>query len=70
MLTAPWAAPGTEVVLDGDTLPSAKPDAIDADVFFQVEIKVAAKHAQIAGKNLTADGKAITTEFTVDGGVN
>ena len=70
VLSAPWAAPGTEVVLDGDALPSAKPDAIDADVFFQVEIKVVDKHAQIAGKNLTAAGKAITTEFTVNGGVN
>ena len=70
VLTAPWAAPGTEVVLDGDSIASAKPDAIDADVFFQVEIKVVDKHSQIAGKNLTAAGKAITTEFTVNGGVN
>ncbi len=70
VLTAPWAAPGTEVVLEGDSLAALKPDAIDADDFFKIEIKVENKAVRIAGKNLTADGKPITTTFTVNGGVN
>ncbi len=70
VLTAPWADPGTEVVLEGDSLAALKPDAIDADDFFKIEIKVENKAVRIAGKNLTADGKPITAEFTVNGEVN
>ena len=47
-----------------------KPEAIDADVFFQIEINVKDKNVMIGDKNLTVDGKAITTELTVNGGVN
>ena len=70
LLTAPWAAPGTKVILDGEDINFEKPEAIDADVFFQIEINVKDKNVMIGDKNLTVDGKAITTELTVNGGVN
>lgn len=70
VLTAPWAEPGTEVVLEGDSVPSAKPDTISADDFFKVEIKVVDKAVRIGGKKLTADGKPIVTQFTENGDVH
>jgi methionyl-tRNA synthetase len=70
LLTAPWAAPGTKVILDGEDINFEKPEAIDADVFFQIEINVKDKNVMIGDKNLTVDGKVITTELTVNGGVN
>ena len=70
VLSAPWAAPGTNVVLEGDDVNVAKPDNIEADMFFSIEINVVDKSVEIGGKKLTADGKALTTEFTVNGGVH
>lgn len=69
-LTAPWATPGTKVILSGDDVNAQKPAEITADDFFKVSINVVNKNVQIAGKNLTAGGKTITTEFTENGGVN
>lgn len=70
VLTAPWAAPGTEVVLEGDDVPSSKPNNISADDFFKVEIKVVDKTVQIGGKKCTANGKTIVTQFTENGDVH
>ena len=70
VLSAPWAAPGTNVVLEGDDVNAVKPDNIEADMFFSIEINVVEKSVEIGGKKLTADGKALTTEFTVNGGVH
>lgn len=70
VLTAPWAAPGTEVVLEGDPVPSSKPETISADDFFKVEVKVVDKTVQIGGKKLVADGKPLETQFTVNGDVH
>ena len=39
-------------------------------MFFSIEINVVDKSVEIGGKKLTADGKVITTEFTVHGGVH
>ncbi len=69
-LTAPWAAPGTKVILEGDDVNAEKPAEISADVFFQIAINVVDKNVEIGGKKLTADGKVISTEFTENGGVN
>jgi phenylalanyl-tRNA synthetase beta chain len=63
LLTAPWAAPGTQVVLEGSA-PAEKPAKIDIDKFCRVEYRVAEKIATAAGKPLTADGKKITMEKT------
>ena len=65
LLTAPWAAPGTQVVLEGFE-PSEKPAKIDIDKFCKVEYKIVNKMAQAAGKNLVAAGKPIIMEKTVN----
>ena len=70
VLSAPWAAPGTNVVLEGDDVNAVKPDNIDADMFFSIEINVVDKNVEIGGKKLVADGRIISTEFTVNGGVH
>lgn len=61
LLTAPWAAPGTQVVLAG-TSACEKPAKIDIDKFCKVEYKVVNHVATAAGKSLMADGKEIMTE--------
>ena len=70
ILTAPWAAPGTKVVLEDDDVNAEKPAEIQADTFFQIEIKVIDKAVQIGGKNLVVDGKPLSTEKTVNGPVS
>ena len=70
VLSAPWAAPGTNVILEGDDVNAVKPDNIDAEMFFSIEINVVEKSVEIGGKKLVADGKALGTEFTVNGGVH
>ena len=70
LLTAPWAVPGTKVILEDEDIAFEKPEAIEADVFFQIEINVKDKNVMIGDKKLTVDGKVISTEFTVNGGVN
>lgn len=69
-ITAPWAAPGTKVILEGDDANAEKPSEISADTFFQIAINVVNKNVEIGGKKLMADGKVIFTEFTENGGVN
>ena len=61
LLTAPWAAPGTPVILEGADPSFQKPAKIDIDKFCKVEMKISDFSAQIAGVKFTADGKAITT---------
>ncbi|MBQ1662717.1 MAG: phenylalanine--tRNA ligase subunit beta, partial [Treponema sp.] len=62
LLTAPWAAPGTPVVLEGADPAAEKPAKIDIDKFCKVEIRIKGKTANVSGTKLVADGKAITTE--------
>lgn len=69
-ITAPWAAPGTKVILEGDDANAEKPSEISADTFFQIAINVVNKNVEIGGKKLMAAGKVIFTEFTENGGVN
>jgi methionyl-tRNA synthetase len=69
-LEAPWAAPGTPVVLEGSDPKAAKPADISADVFFQVAMKVVNHSVEITGKKLVADGKPLTTVKTVNSDVN
>lgn len=70
VLTAPWAQPGTKVILEGADESFKKPDEITADDFFSVEIKVTDKVVAINGTKLIADGKNLTTEFAVNSSVN
>ncbi len=61
LLTAPWAAPGTQVVPEGSDPAASKPEKIDFDKFIKVEYKIAGKVARVGGVPLTAAGKQITT---------
>lgn len=69
-LEAPWAAPGTKVILEGASEEAVKPEQISADDFFKVQINVVDGSVQIAGKKLTAKGKALETVHAKNGGVN
>lgn len=70
VLDASPAAPGTEVVLEGDQIPSSKPDSISADDFFKVEINVVENCVQIGGKNLSCAGNVVKTAITKNGSVH
>ncbi len=61
LLTAPWAPAGTPVVLQGADPSFQKPAKIDIDKFCKCYYEIKNHTAQIAGVNLVADGKAITT---------
>ena len=62
LLTAPWAEPGTPVILEGADPAAEKPAKIDIDKFCKVEIKIAGKTAQVDGVKLVVAGKPITTQ--------
>ncbi len=66
LLTAPWAAAGTPVILEGADASFQKPAKIDIDKFCKVEMKIKDFAAQIAGTKLTADGKPLTTTKSND----
>ena len=70
ILTAPWAVPGDAVYLEGADPAFKKPEQIDIDTFFSVEVKVVEKYVKIAGKNLMVNGRAIQTEKTINGEVH
>lgn len=70
VLDASPAVPGTEVVLEGDQIPSSKPDSISADDFFKVEINVVENCVQIGGKNLSCAGNVVKTAITRNGSVH
>lgn len=61
LLTAPWAAPGTVISLEGSE-PCEKPAKIDIDKFCKVSYKIENHNFMIAGKKALAAGKEITTE--------
>lgn len=61
LLTAPWAAAGTPVVLEGADPSFQKPAKIDIDKFCKCYYEIKNHTAQIAGVALTADGKPLTT---------
>lgn len=60
LLTAPWATPGTPVILEGADPSFQKPAKIDIDKFCKCYYEIKNHTAQIAGVALLADGKAIT----------
>ena len=68
-LEAPWAIPGTKVVLECSP-ENSKAEQIQAEDFFAVEIKVLENKVQIGGKSLTAAGKQISTVKTKNGNVH
>ena len=69
-LEAPWAVPGTKVILEGADVNAEKPAEITADDFFAVEIKAVNNNVTIGGVNLTVDGKVLKTVKTVNGDIH
>lgn len=65
LLTAPWAKPGTQIVLEGCG-EFEKPAKIDIDKFCKVEYNIRNNTMMIAGKKALADGKEIKTEKAND----
>ena len=53
LLTAPWAAAGTPVILEGADPAFQKPAKIDIDKFCECYYEIKDHTAQIAGVNLT-----------------
>ncbi len=70
VLDCGWAKPGTPVILEGADPSFVKPAEIDADTFFDCTISVKDKTVGVHGKAFVADGKTVTTEFTVNGEVH
>lgn len=62
LLTAPWAKPGTLVVLEGTEPEGEKPAKIDIDKFAKISYQIKNHSFLIAGKKALADGKEIKTE--------
>lgn len=69
-LEAPWAEPGTQVVLEGADPKASKPAEITAEEFFKVVVNVVNKSVEISGTKLVVDGKPLATKFTENGEVH
>ncbi len=63
LLTAPWAAPGTVIKIEGSDYAGSKPAKIDIDKFAKLSYEVKDGTFLIAGKKALADGKEITTKM-------
>ena len=63
LLTAPWAAPGTVIKIEGSDYAGTKPAKIDIDKFAKLSYEVKDGTFLIAGKKALADGKEITTKM-------
>ena len=66
VLEAPWAQPGTNVVLEGQDPNAAKPETISIDDFFSIKMEVKNKEVICDGVKLVADGKPLTTKIATD----
>lgn len=69
-LEAPWAQPGTKVILKGADINKQKPEEITADDFFAIEIKTINNNVTIGGVQLEIDGKDLKTIKTVNGDIH
>ncbi len=69
-LEAPWAKPGTQVVLEGASADFVKPSEISADEFFQVAVNIVNRSVEISGTKLVVDGRPLETKFTENGEVH
>ena len=61
LLTAPWAAPGTIIQIEGAEYTGEKPAKIDIDHFCKIEYRISGKCFTIAGHKALAAGKPVTT---------
>ncbi len=70
LLEAPWANPGTKIILEGADASFAKPEEISADDFFAIEMNVTDGVCNVAGVPLLADGKVLESSKTKNGVIN
>lgn len=68
-LEAPWAKPGTKVILEGADANFKKPDSITADEFFKVALKIEDGCLSVCGTKMTAEGKNIRSVHAQNGDV-
>ncbi|MBO5100838.1 MAG: methionine--tRNA ligase [Treponema sp.] len=62
VLEAPWAEPGTKVILEGADINTIKKSEISGDEFFSVSINAENGVVMLGGKKLLADGKELKTQ--------
>ncbi len=67
VLEAPWAEPGTRVVLEGQDPSSPAEPEIDADTFFSVPMLARDSTARIGGHHLVASGERFTLARVSEG---
>ena len=70
VLDCSWAKPGSQILLEGTSSTNEKPEEIDADNFFAVDILVKNNTVCIGDKALMVEGQPIKTIFTVNGEVH
>jgi len=70
VLDCSWAKPGTQILLEGTSSINEKPEEIDAENFFAVDILVKNNTVCIGDKALMVEGQPIKTIFTVNGEVH
>ncbi len=63
----PNAIPGTEIVLEGSDVNCEKPAEIEADLFFQIQIKVTDYNVNIDNQKLLINGRPIIMNKTKNG---
>jgi methionyl-tRNA synthetase len=67
VLSAPWAAPGTRVILPGQDLNAPAEAEIDVDAFFSVPLRALGHDAVVGSLPLQADGRGLRTERVAEG---
>ncbi|MFA6366355.1 MAG: methionine--tRNA ligase [Candidatus Hydrogenedentales bacterium] len=67
VLSAPWAAPGTSVSLEGMKAEGPAEAQIDVDAFFSVPLAAKSGYAQAGSVRLCADGDPLKLHTVLDG---
>lgn len=67
VLQAPWAAPGTRVLLEGSAADAVAEAQIDVDTFFSVPLEARDGLAWAGSRRLVAADKALTLQKVADG---
>jgi len=67
VLSAPWAAPGTPVSLEGMKAEGPAEAQIDVDAFFSVPLAAKSGYAQAGSARLSVDGNPLKLQSVLDG---
>ncbi|NCN05145.1 MAG: methionine--tRNA ligase [Spirochaetales bacterium] len=71
VVEAPWAQPGTRIVIEGQDLLGMQPELaqIDIDTFFDIPLSTRGGIVEVGGVALVADGQKLTATRVTDGPV-